>query len=86
MGTAYGYLKAKTTVLEKVPVIEALGRDATAAVALHYLAKHFRSKYLDAMATAVAGHVGVEFGEAGLNMEEFASMSGGGDISGVLGD
>lgn len=89
-GAAYGYLKAKTQMLAQVPVIEGIGRDATSAVALHFLAKYFRSRWLDDAATAVAGHVGVEFGEAGMNMQEFASMSGddeleSGEISGVLG-
>lgn len=84
MGAAYGYLKAKTGILEKAPFVEAVGRDATNAVVLHYAAKHFRSKWLDAMATAVAGHVGVNLGRAGMDVAEFAQMSGDDDIAGVL--
>lgn len=82
-GAAYGYLMKQTTVAENVPVIAGLGRDATNAIALHFLAKHFKSKWLDYAATAVAGHVGCELGEANFKLEELATMSGG-DVSGYI--
>jgi hypothetical protein len=83
-GTLYGYIRSKTNMLQQIPILDAVGRDATNAIGLHFLAKHFRSRWLDRMATAVAGHVGVNLGASGLDVEAAAAMEGGDEISGAL--
>jgi hypothetical protein len=87
-GAAYGYLMKATKVADTLPKVDAIGRDATNAIALHLLAKYMKSKWLDYAATAVAGKVGCDLGEAKFNMEEFAAMSGGdaGELLGAYGD
>lgn len=76
-GAAYGYLMKSVAGTQALPYVKTIGRDATNAIVLHLLAKQFRNKWLDYCATAVAGHVGCELGEANFNLEALATMSGG---------
>lgn len=78
---AYGYLKEQTDfgpqmtgLLSKVPGADAIGVDAVAAIALHYLAKNVKMgrKYTDAASTGLCGAIGLKLGQSG-----FDSIKGG---------
>jgi len=90
MGAIYGKLRRKDTsgksMLDAVPVIDSIGATATHAVMAHFGAQWFRNKWLDALATALAGHCGVQFGLTDFNMESFAKLEGDDydEISGAL--
>ena len=71
-GIAYGYVTRQLMDADtraSVPGTNTIGFDGVMAIGLHYAAKSLHNKWLDAAATAAAGHCGVVFGEQGLDMD-----------------
>lgn len=80
----YGYLSEQTTMLARVPTVDAVGKDATFMVGAHLMAKHgprFTRNAMDSLATGLAGVVGLKFGQGG-----FKSISGYGEDDTILGE
>lgn len=54
-GWLYGYVEEKHAAqFAKIPQIDAIGKDLTVAIAAHYLAKQFNSKWLDRLSCSTA--------------------------------
>lgn len=87
---AYAYAKEKSSWGPKMmalPSLDAIGYDATMAIAAHYLAKHgprITRKPLDALATGLAGVVGYRFGAAGFKIQGLGGGGVGEDDGGAM--